>query len=53
MLIAGGFEIWDSLKLVSVAAWFAKLADCTISSIRFAKSRGIIFTLDSKGVNCQ
>ena len=43
----------SSFRFISVAARFGELADCTISSIRFAKLRGIFFTLDSKGVNCE
>ena len=43
----------SSFRFISVVARFGELADCTISSIRFAKSRGIFFTLDSKGVNCE
>ena len=43
----------SSFRFTTVAAGFAELADCTILSIRFAKSRGIFFTLDSKDVNCE
>ena len=43
----------SSFKLISVAARFAELVDCTISSISIVKSRGIVFTLDSLGVNCE
>ena len=41
------------IRFIFVAAGFAELADCTISSIRSAKLRHIFFTLDSEGVNCE
>ena len=47
------WRLCSSFRFISAEVRFADLADCTISSIRVAESRGTYFILDSKCVNCE